>query len=265
MHPHPSSWDVVGEAAGVRVRAHGSGAPVVVVPGMEGDGTSCLHVVEAVRQRLGTTAPLRVLLVDYGAERHRGLAELEASVLEALGTRAGAAPIVWGQSFGCLLAAVVARALDARALVLVSPFTRLPAGRTTAARSLAVTPRSLYAWTSPTVSRWLFGPVGTHRDHPFFATLAHAAPGDVARRTSWLRGRDLRERFEGRARPTCAWFGTQDRLIDLPEQLDAFGTILGPGARLGLVPGAGHVVLPDAAVVRLADGLADWITDVGVS
>ena len=261
MDALPDSWDVVGEAAGVRVRSDGSGLPVVVVPGMEGNGTSCLHVVEAVRRRLAPRTSVRVLLVDYGAERHRDLPALGASVLEALGTVAGPAPVVWGQSFGCLLAAAAATALDARALALVSPFTRLPRSRTAGARALAITPRPLYRATTPAVSRWLFGPAGTHRAHAFFTTLAGADPHDVARRTSWLRGRDQRDRFEGQDRPTRAWFGSRDRLIDLRGQADLFDSLLGPG-QVGLVPGAGHVVLPDAAVDDLADGIAAWLTDV---
>jgi hypothetical protein len=60
--PDPSQWRVVATNAGIALREHGEGTPVIVFPGMEGSGESCLHLAYTLpcprwlpRQRL---APL---------------------------------------------------------------------------------------------------------------------------------------------------------------------------------------------------------------
>ncbi|WP_163566656.1 hypothetical protein [Fodinicola feengrottensis] len=133
-------WTVLARRHGVSLRVCGQGPPVVVIPGMEGSGESCLDVVLPV-VRTGIRVPVeapgglggafagtpgrspdaetgasggRVILVDYSAERHRLLGQL-------VGTIAGLLrqvlppdePVVWwGQSFGNLLIALVRQRLD---------------------------------------------------------------------------------------------------------------------------------------------------------
>lgn len=258
---HSTSWELIGRGPGICLLARGAGEPVLLLPGMEGDGSSCVDVATAVQEKLASTHPLRLVLVDYSRERHATLAALQTAVLDAMGTVPSlGAPVVWGQSFGCLLAAGVAKAIDARGVVFVSPFTRLPRSRMAAASTLRFTPRPLYRLTNGPVSRWVFGPVGSARNHEFFRSLSASDPRDVARRTAWLGDGDLSELFKGQKSPRCAWFGTYDRLIDLRSQVSEFSWILSPEAFIRMIPGSGHVVLPDSAVEFLSDGVAAWLS-----
>jgi hypothetical protein len=254
-------WDALGSVDGVRLRGLGSGPPLVVLPGMEGDGSSCLHVVRRVWRDLQQRGSLRLVLVDYAEEQHANLPELEATIADLVRGVVDGPAIAWGQSFGCLLAASVARAVSAERLVLVSPFTSLPASRGLATRLLPHVPRSLYRATSTPVSRWVFGPAHGQEGAAFFAALRAADPSDVARRAGWLRGRDHRSHFEGLLGGRAAvWFGIRDRLIDLPAQLEVF-TELGTGERAPeLVPYAGHVALPAPSVDFLCGRVTSWLS-----
>ncbi len=257
-----TGWDLLAERDGVRLLARGSGEELVVVPGLEGDGSSCLHLVEPVRAALASKRPVRLVLVDYSAEQHQSLAALETTVVALVGEVLDQPAVVWGQSFGCLLAAALARATSPGQLVLVSPFTRLPASRDVAASLLPRIPRPLYRATAAPTGRWVFGPMSRHEGAAFLASLRDADPDDVARRAGWVRGRDLREHFAAVTGGQCAvWFGVRDRLIDLRGQLEVFAELLDGGRTPGLVPHAGHVVLPVAAVAFLQARLTAWLAD----
>jgi pimeloyl-ACP methyl ester carboxylesterase len=254
-------WDLLGAAEGVRLRSLGTGTPLVVLPGMEGDGTSCLHVVRRVWRDLQRRGPVRLVLVDYGEEQHPDLAELEATVVDLLHGVVDAPAIVWGQSFGCLLAASTARAIRTERLVLVSPFTSLPRSRGVAAGLLPCVPRPLYRATATPVCRWVFGPARGQEGAAFLATLRAADPGDVARRAGWLRRRDHRSHFDGLLGGDAAvWFGVRDRLIDLPAQLEVFTELMTGERSPELVPYAGHVVLPAPSVDFLCARATSWLS-----
>lgn len=254
-------WDLIAERDGVRLLARGSGEDLVVVPGMEGDGTSCLHVVEPVWAELARRRPVRLVLVDYSGERHPSLAALTATVLGLVGEALDRPAVVWGQSFGCLLAVAVARATQPGRLVLVSPFTRLPTSRDVPASLLPRIPRPLYRATAAPTGRWVFGPGSRHEGATFLASLRDADPADVARRAGWLRNHDHRDDFADVTGEQCAvWFGVRDRLIDLRGQLEVFAELLDGGRTPGLVPHAGHVVLPVASVAFLQARLTAWLS-----
>lgn len=254
------SWETLAEVDGVVLRASGQGEPLLVLPGMEGDGTSCLQLVGEVQRALADRRALRVVLVDYAAEQQRSLEELESVVVRLVGTAGLQPAVVWGQSFGCLLAASVARTTRPSRLVLVSPFTDLPASRDVAARLLAFVPRPLYRATSTPVCRWVFGPAHGQEGAAFLASLREGDPVDVSRRASWLRDRDRRDHFEGLLDERAAvWFGTRDRLVDLRGQLEVFAELGGEACRPCLVPRCGHVVLPATAVAFLTERLTAWL------
>jgi pimeloyl-ACP methyl ester carboxylesterase len=254
-------WDVLGAAGGVRLRSLGAGTPLVVLPGMEGDGTSCVHVVRRVWGDLQRRGPVRLVLVDYAEEQHADLAALEATIADLLRGVVDEPAVVWGQSFGCLLAASAARAIATERLVLVSPFTGLPTSRDVAAGLLAHVPRPLYRATATPVCRWVFGPARGQEGAAFFATLRAADPGDVARRAGWLRGHDHRSHFDGLLGGHAAvWFGIRDRLIDLPAQLEVFTELMTGERSPELVPYAGHVVLPAASVDFLCARATSWLS-----
>jgi len=259
------AWTDLGSGAGVRLRAVGTGRTVVVVPGMEGDGTSCLHTVLPVWQELDRREPTRLVLVDYAAERHASLAALEDAVLGLVRSAAPQPFVVWGQSFGCLVAATLGRRLDADRLLLVSPFTELPRSRRLAAALLRFTPRVLYRLSSDPSSRWAFGPMEGPASEAFLAALRSASPRDVARRTSWVRDDAGRARMRPALGPTTSvWFGSRDRLVDLRGQLAVFTEMTRPGDGLPrLVPGSGHVVFPETSVRFLTSRALDWLTGQG--
>ena len=254
------TWETLGEADGVRLRTLGTGRSLVVVPGMEGDGSSCLHVVLPVWRDLQRHGPVRLVLVDYAAEQHRTLPALEATVIGLLRAAEVEPAVVWGQSFGCLLAASAARAVGAERLVLVSPFTDLPASRDLAAAFLPRIPRPLYRATAAPTCRWVFGPAPGPDGKEFFSALAAAEPETIARRAGWLRGRDHRAHFEGLLGDEArVWFGVRDRLIDLRGQLEVFTRLTAAGSPPELVPYAGHVVLPAPSVRFLHDRVTAWL------
>lgn len=253
----------LGRSDGVRLLAAGSGPTVVVFPGMEGSGESCLRLAAEVV--LTGPGEGRLVVVDYAGERHRFLGALIDTIAGLLERHLDRSPLTWwGQSFGNLLLAGVQplTAAAVRGTVLVSPFTGLPTGRVRAARALlAVTPQALYSATSPTVSRAVFGPAPRGTGDEFFSVLGRMRVADLRRRAGWLLNGDLAGYFLSLSGPLGVWFGEEDRLLDLPRQL-AFFTALtkGVGGRVNLLDGCGHVLLPAPAVALAAQGIGDWLT-----
>lgn len=256
MESYQWAWQDIAEARGVRLRSSGTGKPLIVVPGMEGDGTSCLHVVSQVISDIGGARELRVILVDYSAERHDGIAELEATVMDLVRAAVTEPAYVWGQSFGCLLAAILAKNLPTEHLILVSPFTRLPWSRQSASWLIRWTPRPVYRATSKPICRWVFGPDGADPNHPFFTSLQNVDPRDISRRSGWLRGENQLERFAAVAEAAQAWFGAEDRLIALRQQTSLFMRLSPKPGFPRTIPEAGHVVLPRASVEFLSEDVA---------
>ena len=258
--PFSVPLETVARKNGVALRQRGEGAPVFVVPGAEGSGESCLHLALPV---LDGAPGRRLVLVDYGAEAHPTFDALAETVAGLVAEAADGGPCrVWAQSFGNLLAVRLAGRVEAERWALVSPFTRLPAWKAhLGTLSLAVTPRPLYRATSPPLSRWLFGPAGDASGHPFFDALREAPPGDVRRRTAWLRGRDAEPEFAALAGPVHVWLGARDRLIDLDDQRRRFAALAEarPDRHLSMLP-SGHVVLDSAAAEVARAQIAAWIT-----
>jgi pimeloyl-ACP methyl ester carboxylesterase len=262
-------WTGLAESRGVRLRACGDGPPVVVFPGLEGSGESCLHLVLPVLVPADLPARGRVILVDYAAERHRLLGELVATVGELLAGVLGSSQVTfWGQSFGNLLGALVAQqaGVPVARNVLVSPFTGLPQARVAAGRAalaaagLPWAGRPLYRALTPTLSRYVFGPAPRGTGDPFFRAIAAAAPADVRRRAGWLAGTDFAAAFLALPGSLGIWLGERDRLVDLPRQL-AFYTALAraPGSQLLVIGGSGHVVLPPDSVEYARATIAGWL------
>ncbi len=258
-------WTELAQLNGVRLRATGQGPPIAVLPGLEGSGESCLHLVVPVAVPAGEPPRGRVILVDYAAERHRLLGELVATISELLGRAlpTDEAVTLWGQSFGNLLVALAAQqgGTPVRRTVLVSPFTCLSPSRVAAARAaLTVAWRPLYTATAAPVSRLVFGPAPDGSGRAFFGAVARAAPADVRRRVGWLAGTDAASAFLALPAPVGVWLGERDRLVDLPRQLAFFAALARPPeSQLTVIPGSGHVVLPPAAVSYARSTLAGWL------
>lgn len=256
-------WDEAAAADGVRLRTAGSGRPLIVVPGMEGDGTSCMQTVLPVWRALQDNRPTQLILVDYSAERHASLSGLEATMVALLRGVVREPAAVWGQSFGCLPAAAIAAQINAPFLVLVSPFCSLPVSRTFAAGLLKWTPRAVYRPTAKPVGQWVFGPLGRQRHHAFFRTLQDADPRDVARRTGWLRGQDFRSRFEQGPASVGTWFGIRDRLVDLRGQLEVFSLLNQADGFPRFIPGGGHILFPEVSIAFAQKQILSWLRSWG--
>jgi pimeloyl-ACP methyl ester carboxylesterase len=256
---------VIASANGVTLRERGAGRPVFVFPGMEGSGESCLELIEPL---CAGPAFGRVVLVDYAREEHATFDALVETIRALVIAAAQDEPaIIWGQSFGNLLAATVPAGtpLAVRAYVFVSPFTRLPRLKARlGAFGLALMPALLYRATIKPTGRLLFGPPGDAPDHPFFATMRAARPRDMARRASWLTSTSYAAAFESVTPPAKAWFGERDRLVDRAEQWSFFERLASiyPGFDVATIPGSGHVVLPSVAVRRAQSDIAAWLSSL---
>lgn len=261
-------WEELGRSGGVVLRGAGQGEPVVLFPGLEGSGESCLHLAGPVVLDPAGPARGRLLLVDYSGERHRFLGELVDAVAALLSEHlAGTERVAWwGQSFGNLLMVHTEPLVSARvrARVMVSPFTGLPELLLCAARAaLGVTPAVLYRTATPPVARWLFGPMPAGTGDDFVAAIAAAEPADVVRRTGWLGPGDGAGAFLASTEPCGVWLGEQDRLVDLPRQTAFFTALTRGGGRMTVVPGSGHVTFPAPAAALVRHGVTDWITAAG--
>jgi pimeloyl-ACP methyl ester carboxylesterase len=257
--------DRIAARRGVVLRARGVGVPVIVFPGMEGSGESCLHLVLPVLEALGGAGSYRLVLVDYGEEQHGSLDGLAETVAELLAATLGPEPpaVFWGQSFGNLLAVRVASlgTVDVARYVLVSPFSGLPRAKAwLGTRVLQRSPVWLYRATAKPFGRWQFGPTGGQRHHPFFTALQRSSPRLLSRRISWLDGRRYTRDFEELDRPSGFWLGRRDRLVDLRAEKRLFHALAQrPGNSLSLLAGSGHVVLPPAAVATIQRQVTDWL------
>ncbi len=238
-----------GEGAARLVR-HGSptsGVPLVVVPGMDGSVGTVAPLVE----RLAQSRP--VLVVDYTTERNASLEDFSREVAELVRAHVPGEVDVLAASLGSIAAAqaIGDHGLPARRVVLVGTFTRVADTRLRANNLLvAVSPRRVYQALAPLLMAWVCGPVGDGRRHAFFRNVRRSDPTQVVKRTRWEIGRDFAPELAKIAAPTLVLMGERDRFVpDLDEQLDVLRRLVSrPGSELRTVAGAGHVLLPSAAV-----------------
>jgi hypothetical protein len=104
--PLQEQADELGRQHGVLIRLSGVGQPLVVFPGMQGSGESCMQVIAKVCQVARDAAcPVQLVLVDYAAENHATFDALVDTILKLLERNMGNNPLlIWGQSFANLLA-----------------------------------------------------------------------------------------------------------------------------------------------------------------
>jgi pimeloyl-ACP methyl ester carboxylesterase len=246
---------------GRRPRLIASGAtdpahpPVVVIPGIDGQRGSVAPIIDRLGQRR------RVLLADYAAEIEPDLESLAEAIADLI---PGECDIV-GQSIGTWLAAEVAQRRRERVgrVVLMSTFTRT---RTVSlwlsALITRLSPRKIYRATTPRLMALACGPVGDGGNHPFLAGVASSDQKGVARRTKWQIRRDFSSRLGSIPQPTLVLLGGDDRFV--PRRRREFGRIRGQftggGDRVVVIPDAGHVFLPSAAIDRAADEIERFLT-----
>jgi hypothetical protein len=256
-------WTLLAQEKGVRVVTRGQGRPVVVFSGLEGSGESCLHLVlPTVEVPPAGGSPQQTLLVDYAGEDHVRFEDLVATVSRLLTPIVGGRSCaLWCQSFGNILgtSVLLAGGLDVGKIVMVSPFTRLPAWKVSAPvlGAVRLTPPPLYRATSGLIGNWMFGPDGGNRQHPFFASLKALTPATLRRRASWLRGRSFADNFRQLRAPRRAFLGSRDHLVNRDEQR-LFFQGLAPGIELEMIEGSGHVVLPPPIIETARAQLRQW-------
>ncbi len=262
------NYRTVDSANGVTLRECGEGEAVFVFPGMEGSGESCLHLAEPVinQARLVGTSH-RLMLVDYAREEHATLGDLIETINQLIQSETNDESCVfWAQSFGNLLATGVANLgkTNVRKFLFVSPFTKLPVLKTyLGSLGMHVTPTYVHRATIEPIGRYIFGPTGDQKHHPFFSALRRSTPAVVGRRTGWLRSRQFSAFYESISAPAKVWLGKRDRLVDLAEQRSFFTTLLQDkeNYRLSMIEGSGHVVLPSPSVQRLRQDLLAWLVE----
>jgi len=253
---------------GVTLRLHGEGMPLVIVPGMEGSGESNLHLVSPLYQALHESRSYQLILLDYTAESHHTLAALVETSFKLLNDfLAGRRAILWGQSFGNILALMAAaRGLEISLGVLVSPFSRLPGYAGFGAALLSITPGFLYRATAASFGRFLFGPPGDRPQHEFFDSLAIMPTADIVRRARWCVGRDFSGLYANFNVPFKVWLGRRDRLINFADQGAFFSRLaeVNEQCQFSIIDDCGHVAISTAAATQLEEEVGTWLDGAAV-
>jgi len=175
-------WVSTRREVGVAIRCFGGGEPIVVVPGMEGSGERCLHLVVPVAERalFECNRKFRLVLVDYSQESFATLEELIVQIRKLVREEIGTVPsVLWAQSFGNILAlgALNIPEIQLGKCVLVSAFTSLPALKIRLSTALLpITPQSVYKALIGPSAKWEFGPFGDEDNPPFLEAMKRASP-----------------------------------------------------------------------------------------
>jgi len=225
IDPFNIPFETVQEKNGVKIQTWGNGTPLVVIPGLEGSGESCLHfIVPAVEAGRTSGVSLQLCLVNYAQEQHKDIDSLGRTIEELLlANYQKEAVLIYSQSFGNLLMARLGSGdnLAIKRVFMISPFTKLPGLMSKISYySLFVTPTWVYRNTIKPMARYVFGPVGnSNKKHPFFDALTRATSSGVRRQTRWLLKLDYEEVFPKIKAPAIISLGVKDRLVNIKEQI----------------------------------------------
>lgn len=262
-------WEKLGSSQGVHLISQGEGTPLVVIPGLEGSGESCLHVVLPVVEQLrGEGISVKLCFVHYTGERHESLIGLSSSIAKVIREGLGETGfLTWSQSFGNLLATdlYLDHPFSIKSMVMVSPFTKLPQfSAWLNVQLLAITPGFLYRWTIKPLSRYIFGPVGDAPNHPFFGALRRATPRDVRRQSKWLIGLDYSARFAKLRVPLRLVLGKRDRLVRIGKEIAFFEKLASQEERqkLHVAPETGHVILSQKCTRSAIEYLKEVLSEL---
>lgn len=232
----------------IRLGTPSSRPPLYAVPGLDGSIGSVEPVVKALAQHR------EVIVVDFGSETNPTLEALATEI--ATHIRAEGQPTfdILGQSIGTILATQVATeyGLPVHKVVLSCTFTIL---RWRLLRFVVllskITPAWLYRLTAPLTIAVSCGPVGDGRRHPAFAAARQADRAVAARRTAWQIDRDFATDLVRIRSPLLILMGDSDRFVpNARREIARLRNLFAqqPTARIDVIPGAGHIFLPSAAI-----------------
>jgi pimeloyl-ACP methyl ester carboxylesterase len=243
-----------------RVTIQGEGAPLVLVPGMDGTGRLFYRQVPLLARRYRVVT---YTLRDDAAAMPVLVEDL-ARVIDAAANGPGSA-IVIGESFGGTLALSFALAHPerVRALVVLNSFSRfLPQFRLT----LAINALRLLPWeTMPLVRRLTAFRLHSRHTHRaevrrFLEVTRETRREGYIARLRILRQFDARERLGALRMPTLFLASELDHLIPSVRE-GRYMVERVPGATLRILRGHGHICLiaPDLDLEQL---LRDWRPDL---
>ena len=217
---------------------HGSGPPLLYVPGLDGTGLLFYRQVRALQHRFTVITPR---LRDDAAT----LDALVADLRHHLDVTAGGAPAVLvGESFGGALAMAFALAHPARvrALVVLNSFPRVPSRLALRAARVAtaVLPWGAMALVRRvTASRLHSGHTHPDEVRRFLVLTARTTRTGYRNRLRMLDGCDLRARLPQLAVPTLFLAADRDQLLPSLREARAMAALV-PGASLQVLEGHGH-------------------------
>jgi 3-oxoadipate enol-lactonase len=236
----------------------GSGPAVVYVPGIDGSGAMLL----GAQARLARVFRLVCLAYRTGEREEARYERLAASLVACLDERRIDRAVLLAESFGggVALHAALAHRERVAGLALVNTFAHF-APRLRLAFSRLTAPL-LPGWAFA-LGRRLCGTAalfGARREPQAVAAFRGRAFGRFDRgyrqRLAMLAGLDLRARLAEIAAPALVVIGERDRVVP-PAHGRALAAGL-PNARLEVVPGGGHLLLPLAALPWEA-----WVGQIG--
>ncbi|MBU6365092.1 MAG: alpha/beta hydrolase [Gemmatimonadetes bacterium] len=217
---------------------HGSGPPLLYVPGLDGTGLLFYRQVRALQHRFTVITPrLR--------DEARTLDALVADLRHHLDATAGAEPAVLvGESFGGALAMAFALAHPGRvrALVVLNSFPRV---RNRLALRAARAATAVLPWGAMALVRRLTAfrlhSGHTHQDEVrrFLVLTARTTRTGYRNRLRMLTGCDLRARLPQLAVPTLFLAADRDRLLPSLREAREMARLV-PGAVLQVLEGHGH-------------------------
>jgi pimeloyl-ACP methyl ester carboxylesterase len=217
---------------------HGSGPPLLYVPGLDGTGLLFYRQVRALQHRFTVITPR---LRDEAHDMPTLVADLAHHLDTAAG---GEAAVLVGESFGGALAMAFALAHPSRvrALVVLNSFPRVRNRVALAAARVATT---VVPWGVMPLMRRLTAfrlhSAHTHADEVqrFLVLTARTTRVGYRNRLRILAGYDLRAHLPALAVPTLFLAADRDHLLPSLSEARAMVTAV-PGATLRVLEGHGH-------------------------
>ncbi len=233
--------------------------PLFAIPGLDGSIGSIQPIVEALAKQR------EVIVADFSAETNSTPEALATEIANVIKAEGRDTIDVMGQSIGTILAAQVAslHGLPVRKVVLTCTFTilrwKLLRLVVTLSRMAPLWLYRLTSWLSVAIS---CGPIGNGGHHPAFAAARDADKNVVAKRTAWQIDRDFAHDLVRIRGPLLILMGGSDRFVpNAKKEIAKLRMMFAPqpAASLDVIPDAGHIFLPSAAVALAVAKIEEFL------